>query len=375
MTNSTTTRSKIGYIDGLKGIAILAVTIAHTGGDSLPGVFGRLSSDGARGVQLFFIITGILMFSSLDRLFSPNLSKKELIKNTALWYLRKFERLAPQFYTAMAVCFLTGYYTDYWLQFEGLDKFCNVLTHILMLHGISYRYFNSILGVEWYVGILWLFILISPALYKITNSFKKALLLLFSSLVLCFLINKFWTITPNPGWSTEDLINFRQYRDTSGPHVSFVPFAMGIVLFFVLFRSNWLHKGNEMTRRILSYCLLITGAGLVFIQNCGVQPLPFISRNNTFSLWFCIIIISQAIHSSVLIDNPVFRLLGKYSYGIYLFQFIVIDFYNDYINYYGPLSWTVKFAVCLILLLSVSKVMTAASNRLIKSLKSHINNR
>ena len=62
-------KRNIGYIDALKGLAILGVTMAHTGGSSLPGIFGRIGSSGARGVQLFFLISGMLAFSSLANFF------------------------------------------------------------------------------------------------------------------------------------------------------------------------------------------------------------------------------------------------------------------------------------------------------------------
>ena len=59
----------IGYIDALKGLAIIGVTMVHTGGSGLPGVLGNIGSSGARGVQMFFIISAMLTFTSLSNYF------------------------------------------------------------------------------------------------------------------------------------------------------------------------------------------------------------------------------------------------------------------------------------------------------------------
>ena len=35
----------LGYIDALKELAIIAVTMVHTGGGGLPGIFGRIGEN------------------------------------------------------------------------------------------------------------------------------------------------------------------------------------------------------------------------------------------------------------------------------------------------------------------------------------------
>ncbi len=274
--------NRLGYIDGLKGIAILAVTIAHAGGCSLPGVFGRMAEDGPRGVQLFLLISGMLTISSLNRFYAD---KKLSFRNATDWCLKKYVRLAPLFCIAdIFGLLLHTYEGNVYTDPDSINAW-NVLAHFALIHGFIPHYINSILCIEWYVGVLWIYMLLSPLIYKAFNGLKRALL------------------------------------------------------------------------------LLVVGVALLYIQNCGVQPLPLLTRNDTFSLWFCIIIISQAIHSSVLIDNPIFRFLGKYSYGIYLFQYVVVNFYDDKIDYHGPLSWCVKMTFCVVFLLLLSIVFTTVCDR------------
>lgn len=46
-------------IDAFKGIAILGILLVHCGAADLGGFIGELSSAGAKGVQIFLIISSI----------------------------------------------------------------------------------------------------------------------------------------------------------------------------------------------------------------------------------------------------------------------------------------------------------------------------
>jgi peptidoglycan/LPS O-acetylase OafA/YrhL len=90
----------------------------------------------------------------------------------------------------------------------------------------------------------------------------------------------------------------------------------------------------------------------------GASVIYRFSNIDMFGLCFVIVILRQTVYNSVLIDNPVFRLFGKYSYGIYLFQFIWINIYDRHINYQGKFDWTIKFLVSELILLLISFILT-----------------
>lgn len=47
-------KTRVCWIDAMKGIAILGVVLIHSGaGDILPSVLGKIASIGNRGVQIF----------------------------------------------------------------------------------------------------------------------------------------------------------------------------------------------------------------------------------------------------------------------------------------------------------------------------------
>ncbi len=110
-------------------------------------------------------------------------------------------------------------------------------------------------------------------------------------------------------------------------------------------------------RPMLSYVLLILSLILLKGQTDAEYVIYGISQVEMFALWFFIFIISQMIHASVLIDNIVFRTFGKYSYGIFLFQFIWINIYMRYINYQGVLAEEIKCATSIVALLAISIIL------------------
>ena len=155
--------SHAGYLDALKGIAILAVTLIHTGGGALSGIWGAIGNSGEHGVQLFFVISGYLSFLSLRHMFPgyKGMNLKSILK----WHVKKYIRLFPLFYIAILISMITKSWSTYWLGNEELVSVKNVATHIFFVHGLFPHYTDSILGVEWYLGALAMFFLITPVLY------------------------------------------------------------------------------------------------------------------------------------------------------------------------------------------------------------------
>ena len=52
------------YIDALRGWAILGVIIVHSSQNfELPSILSRLSAAGARGVQLFFVVSALTLLA------------------------------------------------------------------------------------------------------------------------------------------------------------------------------------------------------------------------------------------------------------------------------------------------------------------------
>lgn len=144
-----------GYIDSLKGIAIIAVTAVHTGGGGITGILGRIAGQGSRGVQMFFLISGLLNFISAEKYFETSAGVK--FSNVGRWYFKKISRLLPMYYFALLVSMLTKSWSAYWLGNEGHVTIKNIFAHIFLIHGLFPHYTDSMLGVDWYLGVWYSF--------------------------------------------------------------------------------------------------------------------------------------------------------------------------------------------------------------------------
>lgn len=78
-------------IDALKGIGILGIILVHYDLHSSNDLIAGIVFNGARGVQLMFVINAFLIFNSLSKI---DLNRKNII----MWWKHKFLRLIPLYY-------------------------------------------------------------------------------------------------------------------------------------------------------------------------------------------------------------------------------------------------------------------------------------
>src|SRR5580704_7608080 len=104
------------YLDALRGYAILGVMIVHTGGTFHELI--RATAWGARGVQLFFVVSAITLAGSWQ-------DRREKVW---AFYVRRLFRIAPMFW--LAIVFYAGIQSG-----PGTFKAWQILLTSLFLHG------------------------------------------------------------------------------------------------------------------------------------------------------------------------------------------------------------------------------------------------
>lgn len=194
--------------------------------------------------------------------------------------------------------------------------------------------------------------MITPVLYKYINTLEKAV----GGFVIIFLLNP-WL---NWKWGTllpvdEDPTIYNTFIGSFGPLTQILVYFMGIVVYFLLKDIN---RVKNLNKKLVSYSLLIFSVVMLYGQIEGFNNMYRLSSTEMYGIWFAIILISQSLYSTKLIDNVLFRICGKYSYGMYLFQFIWLNFYEKYINYSGRFDWTIKFLGSVMALLVISMAIT-----------------
>ena len=84
------------HIDGLRGIAVLAILLFHLG---IPGAQG-----GFLGVDIFFVISGYLITGQISRQF------KQHQFSLPNFYLRRARRLLPALFVTLVITLITGFF-------------------------------------------------------------------------------------------------------------------------------------------------------------------------------------------------------------------------------------------------------------------------
>lgn len=165
-----TRRTALEYrpdIDGMRGIAVLAVIWFHTG---LPGMAG-----GFVGVDIFFVISGYLIASIIHRDVADGRF------SFAYFYERRFRRIAPALVTVTAVTVAVGYMLLLPYELESLSR-----TAVSALGMVSNIYFwrtddyffaaaDKIVPLlhTWSIGVEEQFYLLFPAALLIAERFGK----------------------------------------------------------------------------------------------------------------------------------------------------------------------------------------------------------
>ena len=299
---------RLGYrpaLDGLRGIAIAVVVVAHTG---VPG-FGPL---GGMGVTLFFVLSGFL----ITGLLASEQTRTGRIDLRA-FYVRRVRRLAPALIALIIVVIAASVFLGPW-WFEWSD-----LPPVLFFYGNWVEAYSATpgltlggLGITWSLAIEEQFYLVWPILIIAVHQSRRLLALTLvlagASLVLRFVL--------------ADDIGARAYygSDTAA-------FALLVGAATVLVRQQY---GPGKSRR-----WILIPAGLLFTW-CVTWPqaaqltqvMPLVALISAAAIWAC-----TGPRGVPLLETPVLLWLGSRSYGLYLWHGPLLGAMREY---YG-LPWPV----------------------------------
>jgi peptidoglycan/LPS O-acetylase OafA/YrhL len=347
----------LNWVDALKGLAICGVVCVHSGGKNLPSIYGIIGANGSKCVQLFFLISAYLTYISLDHYYK-NRTETITFSSMKKWWARKFLRLIPMYYVALAVYAPLSPRFNGWLGSEGHVTIKNFISHLLFLNGLIPHYANSIIGVEWYLGVLGIFYMIAPFIYKYVDSFEKSAILFVLATVGSSYINDFgYARVP----MVTDEVDSQIYSSFFGTHwiITQLPtLVIGIMIYFLL-KSNAF--ANIKHKKILSVVLFLYSCFMALAEMRGYTVIYRTSIYTVFGACFAGILISQTLWSYKIFDNPVIRTLGKYSYPIFLVHYALIMCYDKVITTITgiyAIDWFIKYIIILAVSLGLGYIGT-----------------
>ena len=296
------------FVDGLRGLAILAVIAVHAsqtaGAPWRSAVLSRLAASGARGVQLFFILSAFTLFSTSFQRFAKEHSPR---RN---FYLRRAFRILPLWWASVAIFSLihAASNTGFGHPVTALD----IVLQSTFLFGFAPTRINSIVPGGWSLFCEETFYLLLPLLYARVKSLRAA-----ASLTV-------WLIGLAVGWY--GLSHLLMPHDAVHEAFSFFfPFSQwfifgyGFILFFGLKATGPTALSGPVllfADAVVAIMLWSTLAGV------GSGPAQFAASTAFLGLCFCVS--QQGSFWRRAIDRPLLRVFGKCCYSIYLLHFMVI---------------------------------------------------
>ncbi len=310
---------RLEFIDSLRGWAVLAVIIVHANAlvfERLPVQLQIISSSGARGVQLFFILSAFSLFYSLDRR-----EQRGLPENIVTFTLRRYFRIAPMFYLAIAVYgmgMLSSLYP--WLYGETQYSIGNILAHVSFIHGFWPNYVNSLVPGGWSIATEMAFYMIVPLLFWKIKTISNAIWFFIASLII-YIGMSLVGVGP-PFFSPSTWTDFVFFLLPS----QLVAFSLGILLYMFFQRENNHTNGKYFSLNQHADQLMVVGILGVIIMFLNGQY-----RGVLFSLPLFFIVLSLSLKGRKLFVNRYLSFFGKISFSVYLLHFLLIPFVSKFV--------------------------------------------
>ncbi len=304
------------YVDCLRGYAVTLVITCHLrySFPGLPYPIGRLASFGWHGVQLFFLASclTLLMSRRNEAAASPSI---------LAFYLRRFLRIAPMYYCAVALYLVLRPPAD------GIDP-GHMLAWMLFANGwdpvtMATTPGWTVVPGGWSIGVEFSFYLVFPAIASVVTSLRRSVVFLgLAALGGAAANHILWPyLSARFGSSAAD--NFLYFWLPN----QFAVFALGAVVFY-LNRSVPLPLKLIIERHSQVALPVLTAATAALAYLPAPHWLDLRPAVPTFlaaSLMFAAFSLVLAHAEPGLFLNPLARAMGKVSFSAYLLHFAVLD--------------------------------------------------
>jgi peptidoglycan/LPS O-acetylase OafA/YrhL len=302
-------RRRVLALDGLRGVAILAVFLYHygNGGNQSSNAMVRAVSKvfglGWSGVDLFFVLSGFLITGILfDTQLDPGYYKK--------FYIRRILRIFPIYYVAAAAVFFVGLVVG--VHWSG--------GHLSFLFYLGYpaaALWPSLVQVSplirithlWSLSVEEQFYMIWPWLIRLMGGMRRILLVCLAMFVVALASRLAFVEWVNPVWA-----------------YVFLPCRMDDLAVGAAIAIAVRGGGAEKLRRWALPALVFSTAS--FVALCIIRHTVDHS-DAAIAVWgysliaiaYGALLVMSLGRLSTMFSWSIFRVFGRYSYGLYLYHF------------------------------------------------------
>lgn len=343
---------KYGYIDALRGIAILLVIFVHAA-QHFPEPSGQptfLSTKGQYGVQLFFITSALTLFLS----FGQRLVIDQ--NNTVKFFLiRRFFRIAPAyylaiiFYSVMLVCKPVETYPNH------IDM-SSVVMSVFFVNGFFPSAINYIPPGGWSVAIEMIFYFLIPFLFYRIRSLKASFFWFLGTVILSVIINGI------AGYIIRNYTSLDYSHEKIWYLYFWLPnqlpvFMLGIFLYHLLKKKFVIGKG--MAYLLVAIAITTMISSFYLIPSYKLEE--FLPEHLVVAILFVVIIFAMSQAHLELLENRLTRFLGKLSFSMYVWHFVVLDCIAFVLRRVFDFKWNVQLAILYMLAVAGAALVSAIS--------------
>ncbi len=220
------------------------------------------------------------------------------------------------FYLGVLIYFwLNGFASQYWAP-NGIKWWFIPLT-MGFAHGWSPETINSLVPGGWSIAIEFTFYLIVPILFQKIKGIQSSLLFILISFFVGKVLSLFVSNILASHYAADQQYMVRNFVDLW--IFSQLPvFGFGIFVFFMI------NRFKTVKRQFIGVVLFIIS---IFLAAAFLQIYTYQSFNPQYIAYgFVFSLLALALHFSniPIIDNPIFRWIGKLSFSIYILHFVVL---------------------------------------------------
>ena len=339
------------FIDALRGLAILLVIATHVASIANPSlpILRSLAARGAFGVQLFYIVSALTLFLSMNQRL--RMEKRPTLN----FFIRRIFRIVPLYYLAVVVYTLAmGTGPNYWAP-NGITWWHYVLT-LLFLNGWHPEAINAIVPLGWSIAIEMTFYPIIPLLYHRIKNINGALGLILASLILqsvLVAVYKPLLLQYVTGYVVQPYFYLWFFAQLP-------VFGLGVLVYQIL-RDRQPERNKNLGGVFILLFVFLYVAFLNTTTYLDLLPTHFF-----YGIAFVALTLGLYFYPMKFFVNPLTQWIGKISYSLYLVHYLFLPYIKNWLPLSANFGKTAQFAIYFLAILILSSGISYITYRLIE---------
>jgi peptidoglycan/LPS O-acetylase OafA/YrhL len=306
---------RLSFIDALRGYAILGVIVVHTS-QLFPGLerpWRLLADEGARGVQLFFMVSALTLM----------LSWHARNDGVGPFYIRRAFRIVPMFWLAILLYVALSGVS---FRYHGPEAvtWWHVLASAALVHGFHPETIGSIVPGGWTIADEMTFYALFPFLVWAIRSWQVAAVAAIAAVVFAWrtfpiVVDVLPTLFP--------AADPRLLPDFAGEWFpnQLPAFLIGILVFHLLRSFAGVFSSRVLQVGLWVAIAAILGSPFFVAWHPSHVPSLFFNTHLTYSAAFGLAAFCLAEGGERLLVNAPIRYIGSISYSAYFWHFPLLE--------------------------------------------------